>query len=241
MTPPVRDPMVRTDRPERAPARRPKVVLFDVFETLLQLDALRTRFVDVGRPEHELDLFFARTLRDGMALTLAGGAPPFAEVARSALIGATGRRLSESAVQHVLDGFAELPPHPDVEPALIMLVRAKVPAYAFTHGSADVVRAALDRAQLRSYLRGELSAEEIGSFKPPPRVYHWACEKVGVEPGRTALVAAHSWDVHGALRAGLLAGFTTRLEGGMSDVFDPPHVVAEQLDEVVERLLELPA
>jgi 2-haloacid dehalogenase len=216
-------------------------VLFDVFETLLQLDALRPRFVDVGRPEHELDLFFARTLRDGMALTLAGGAPAFAEVARSALIGTTGRRLSEEAVQHVLAGFKELPPHPDVEPALIELVRAKVPAYAFTQGSAEVAREALDRAQLRSYLRGVLSAEEIGSFKPPPAVYHWACRQIGSEPARTALVAAHSWDVHGAVRAGLLGGLATRLEGGMSDVFDAPHVVATNLDEVVERLLALPA
>ncbi|HEX4248805.1 MAG TPA: HAD-IA family hydrolase [Pseudonocardia sp.] len=234
MTPP-------TSQPERTRARRPKVVLLDVFDTLLQVEALRSRFVDVGRPEHELELFFARTLRDGMALTLAGGAPPFVEVARSALICTTGRRLSEAAVQHVLAGFQELPPHPDVEPALIMLAKAKVPAYAFTHGSADVVREALDRAQLRSYLRGVLSAEEIGSFKPPPTVYHWACERVGAEPGRTALVAAHSWDIHGAVRAGLLAGFTTRLEGGMSDVFDAPHVVSERLDDVVERLLALPA
>lgn len=238
MTPPVPDPL---DRPERVPARRPKLVLFDIFETVLQLDALRSRFVDVGRPEHELDLFFARTLRDGMALTLAGGAPPFVEVARSALIGTTGQRLSEAAVQHVLDGFAELPPHPDVEPALILLARAKVPAYAFTHGSVDVVRAALDRAHLRSYLRGELSAEELSSFKPPARVYHWACARVGAEPARTALVAAHAWDVHGAVRAGLLGGLTARLEGGMSDVFDAPHVVAEHLDDVVARLLELPA
>jgi 2-haloacid dehalogenase len=222
--------------PARTPARRPKVVLLDVFETLLRLEALRSRFVDVGRPEHELELFFTRTLRDGMALTLAGEAPPFAEVARSALIEITERRLSEAAVQHVLDGFRELPPHPDVE-----LARAKVPAYAFTHGSADVVRAALDGAQLRSYLRGVLSAEELGSFKPPPTVYHWACDQIGSERSRTALVAVHSWDVHGATRAGLLGGLATRQEGGMSDVFDPPHVVAEGLDTVVERLLALPA
>jgi 2-haloacid dehalogenase len=216
-------------------------VLLDVLETLLELEPLRARFVDVGRPEHELELFFARTLRDGMALTLAGTAPPFAEVARSALISTTGRGLSEAAVQHVLAGFAELPPHPDVEPALVMLAKAKVPAYAFTQGSAEMVSEALDRAQLRSYLRGVLSAEEINAFKPPPMVYHWACQQVGSDITRTALVAVHSWDVHGAVRAGLLAGFATRLEGGMSDVFDAPHVVAERLEDVVERLLDLPA
>ena len=67
------------------PARRPRVVLIDVFETMLQVAALGPRFVDVGRPEHEWELFFTRTLRDGMALTLAGGARSFTEVARAAL------------------------------------------------------------------------------------------------------------------------------------------------------------
>jgi 2-haloacid dehalogenase len=225
---------------ERTRARRPKVVLIDAFGTMLRLEGLRPRFVDVGRPEHEMELFFARTLRDGMALTLAGEAPPFAEVARSALITTTGRSLSEEAVQYVLAGLAELPPHPDVEPALQMLASAGVPAYAFTHGSAEVVSKALDQAQLRSYLRGVLSCETLNSFKPPPGVYHWACQQVNNAPALTALLAAHSWDVHGAVRAGLIAGLATRLEGGMSDVITAPHVVAENLDVVVERLLALP-
>lgn len=227
--------------PERTRARRPKVVLFDVFETMLQLEGLRPRFVDVGRPEHELELFFARTLRDGMALTLAGEAPPFGEVARSALITTTGRSLSEEAVLYVLAGFEELPPHPDVEPALVTLANAGVPAYAFTHGSLDVTTKALDKAQLRSYLRGVLSTQQIASFKPPPTVYQWACKQANAAPATTALIAVHSWDVHGAVRAGLLGGFATRHEGGMSDVIAAPHVVAETLDAVVERLLSLPA
>ena len=37
-----------------APARRPQVVLFDLFETCLQLEGLRPRFAALGRPEDEL-------------------------------------------------------------------------------------------------------------------------------------------------------------------------------------------
>ncbi|MGQ0575883.1 MAG: HAD-IA family hydrolase [Pseudonocardia sp.] len=226
---------------DRAPDRRPAVVLFDVFETILQVDALGARFVDVGRPAGEWELFFTRTLRDGMALTLAGTARPFGEVARAALRTTTDHRLSESALDHVLAGFAELPPHRDVEPALAALARARIPAYAFTHGSAAVACGALDRAGLRSYLRNVFSAEAIGSFKPPPRVYDWVCEQVDTPRGRVALVAAHSWDVHGAVRAGLVGGLATRLEGRVPDVVDPPHVAAERVDQVVAGLLALPA
>jgi 2-haloacid dehalogenase len=217
------------------------VVLLDVFETMLQVAALRSRFVDVGRPEHECELFFTRTVRDGMALTLAGGVRPFAEVARAALRSTTGHGLSEEALDHVLAGFAELPPHPDVEPALQALVRARIPAYAFTQGSVAAARDALDAAGLRTYLRGVLSCEEIRSFKPPPRVYDWACRQVDEPRDRVALVAAHSWDVHGAVRAGLVGGLATRLEGAVSDVIARPHVAAERLDEVADALIALPA
>jgi 2-haloacid dehalogenase len=225
----------------RAPDRRPRVVLLDVFETLLQVEALRGRFVDVGRPEHEWELFFTRAVRDGMALTLAGAVRPFAEVARAALRATTRHSLSEEALDHVLAGFRELPPHPDVEPALMALAGARIPAYAFTHGAADVASAALDRAGLRTYLRGVLSTEEIRAFKPPARVYDWACQQVETPGDRVALVAAHFWDVHGAVRAGLVGALATRLEGGVPNVMARPHVVGRRLDEVVERLVELPA
>ncbi|WP_297646629.1 HAD-IA family hydrolase [Pseudonocardia sp.] len=217
------------------------MVLFDVFETMLQVSELQHRFVDVGRPPHEWEVFFTRTLRDGMALTLAGGVRPFGEVARAALRTTVRHTLSEQALDYVLAGFRELPPHPDVEHALVMLARARVPAYAFTHGAASVACDALDGAGLRTYLRGVMSCESIHAFKPPARVYHWACQQVDAPADRVALVAAHSWDVHGAVRAGLLGGLATRLEGAVPDVVARPHVAAERLDVVVERLLALPA
>lgn len=224
-----------------APSRRPDVVLFDIFETVLQLEPLRGRFVEVGRPGHELELFFTRLLRDGMALTLAGEAPPFRDVAAAALRTASGGTLSEESVGHVLAGFAELPPHPDVEPAFRALAGTGVPACALTQGSAEVARAALESAGLLELLRGVHSAETLGLFKPSPRIYHWVCQQVGSEPARTALVAAHSWDTHGAIRAGLLAGHVTRMDGELPAVFDRPTVVADTLTGVVDGLLALPA
>lgn len=225
----------------RAPDRRPRVVLFDVFETMLQVEALRSRFVDVGWPEHDWEVFFTRSVRDGMALTLAGGVRPFADVARAALRTTTRHTLSEEALDHVLAGFRELPPYPDVEPALRALARARIPCYAFTHGAAEMASDGLDRAGLRTYLRGVLSTEEIRSFKPPARAYNWACQQVDAPADRVALVAVHSWDTHGAVRAGLVAGFATRLEGAVPDVVARPHVVAGRLDQVVDALIALPA
>lgn len=223
----------------RAAAKRPSVVLFDVFETLVRLDPLRERFEEVDRPGHELELFFARTLRDGMAHTLAGEAPPFRAVAAAELAITSGHTLDDAAIDHVLDGFAELPLHPEAETAFTILAEAGIPAYGFTHGSPGILESILDRHGLRDRLVRVLSAEAIHAFKPPARAYHWACEQTGHAPADTALVAVHSWDTHGAVRAGLLAGFATRLEGGLTRLVERPHVVASRVDEVVAGLLAL--
>lgn len=232
--------MASTPRP-RAQARRPEVVLFDVFETLVQLEPLRQRFLDVGRPGHELELFFARTLRDGMAYTLAGDAPPFRDVAAAELAATAGYTLTGEQIDHVLAGFAELPLYPEAATAFDLLREAGIPAYGFTHGSSRILESILDREGKSDRLVRVLSSEAIRSFKPPATVYHWACEQAGSAPERTALVAVHSWDTHGAVKAGLLAGLGTRLEGGLPPVVERPHVVAERVDEVVAGLLEFPA
>ncbi|HEY2224671.1 HAD family hydrolase [Actinomycetospora sp.] len=237
--------------PQLAPARRPKVVLFDLFETCLQLEGLRPRFVALGRPGTDLELFFARLLHQGMALTLAGDAPPFRAIATDMLRRTSGPDLTDDQVASVLDGFRELPVHDDVRAALTLLRDAGVPAYGFTHGSAATASAALEGGGVRDLFVDVFSSEEISSFKPPRRVYDFAVQRVAgetaasgagdaVEAARTALVAVHSWDVHGALAAGLLGGFCERLEGRVPDAVLRPHVVGPGLDDVVEGLLALP-
>ena len=100
---------------------RPHTVAFDVVETLISLEPLRRRFVEIGMHASTLERWFDRMLRDGMALTLAGDYAPFPEVARAALRVIGGGRLSDDDVSHVLDGFATLPAQPDAEQAMQVL------------------------------------------------------------------------------------------------------------------------
>ncbi|GAC1403240.1 MAG: hypothetical protein NVSMB60_20600 [Mycobacterium sp.] len=51
---------------------RPEVIVFDVVGTLASLEPVRARLESIGQPAHVLDGWFARLLRDGMALTLTG-------------------------------------------------------------------------------------------------------------------------------------------------------------------------
>jgi 2-haloacid dehalogenase len=67
------------------PADRPQVLVFDANETLSDLTPLRTRFEDIGAPGHLLATWFAGVLRDGFALTAAGGYADFTPIAHDGL------------------------------------------------------------------------------------------------------------------------------------------------------------
>ena len=97
---------------------RPQAVAFDVVETLISLEPLRRRFVEIGLHASALERWFDRMLRDGMALTLVGDYAPFPDVAMASLRVVGGGGLGDDEVRHVLDGFATLPAQPDAEPAM---------------------------------------------------------------------------------------------------------------------------
>src|SRR5215831_13350197 len=109
----------------------PTVVLFDVNETLCDLEPLRSRFEQVGAPGRLLELWFASTLRDGIALTAAGAYADFRTVALGVLGGLFARvetpgRDPDEAAEQVLAGFGELDFHPDVPDGVRRLATAGV-------------------------------------------------------------------------------------------------------------------
>lgn len=210
-------------------------VLFDVNETLFPLEPLGAAFATAGADPELVPLWFARTLRDGFALCAAGDYRPFAEVATAAMAATAGLEPEQAA--DVLAAFRDLDPHPDVEPALRRLADAGVRAATLTVGSNQVTDAQLAKAGLASYVERTLSVDAVRRWKPAPEPYAYALSELALPPERVALVAAHSWDVHGARRAGLRTGWVSRLEGRPSPVFDPADVTGADLPTVVEGLL----
>jgi 2-haloacid dehalogenase len=218
---------------------RPSIVLFDVVETLMSLEPLRSRFAAAGLSPQLLERWFDRLLRDGMALTLAGDYAPFPRVAEAALRTLTHGEISTDAVGHVLAGFAELPAHPDVEPAMRLLAEQDIRLVCLSNGAAQTTQDFLDRTGLARYVEQVLSVADVHSWKPPPRVYRYALEKTGSPAEQVALVAVHAFDCHGAHRAGLTTGWASRLEGHYADIFTPADVTGTDLVEVARGLLTL--
>lgn len=225
--------------PPAAGPRRPTVVAFDMIETTFSLEPVRARLVQAGADGRDLELLFARMLRDAFALTVAGDYRDFRAVAaggvRSVLPAA-----DDGAVAGVLAGFGELTPQPDAEPAMRLLCESGVRVTALTNGSAANTNTLLGAAGLDRYVEQVATVAEAGVWKPAPSLYRHGAARAGVAPAQMALVAVHSWDVYAAQRVGLTGGWCSRLERVFTASMGAPDVAGDSLVEVAERLLALP-
>jgi len=221
---------------------RPTFVLFDVNETLSDLQPLRARFEEVGAPGQLLELWFASTLRDGFALTAAGAYADFRTIALGVLRGQLAhvealRGDAGEAADHIVAGFGELDVHPDVPDGVRRLANAGVRMATLTNGAAKVAEKLLERAGLSELVERRLSVDEVRRWKPAPEPYQHALREVAVSPAECVLVAARPWDIDGAKRAGLQAAWLNRKRAPYPDFFERPDATAETLGGLAEALL----
>lgn len=222
---------------------RPRVVAFDVIETLFALDPLASSLGAIGLPAESLSTFFLSMLRDAFALEVAGSYKPFREVARASLevtVASYGLVPDKTKIARVLDRFRDLPAHADVRPAMKRLRSAGVRIITLTNGSAGNTEHLLSHAGVSDLVERTISIDEVGHWKPHREVYLHAARTAGVDPSALALVAAHAWDIHGAKRAGLLTGGVQRQDERFASTMSPPDVCGATLTEVIDRLIELP-
>ena len=99
---------------------RPAIV-FDVNETLLDLEAIRPFFDRVFSDPAAMRLWFANLITYSEALTLADVYVPFTDIGGAVLrmLAATrGITISDADAAELTDRFASMPPHPEVPAAL---------------------------------------------------------------------------------------------------------------------------
>ncbi|MBS3745777.1 MAG: HAD hydrolase-like protein [Wenzhouxiangellaceae bacterium] len=216
---------------------RPTVVLFDVLETLIDLDPLAARLEEVGQPATVLQPWFLRFQRDAMALTLAGDPAPFEPLARESLGTETKYTLSERDIEYVVEGFSKLPTFDDAAPALEKISEAGASVGCLTVNSREKTRSFLEGAGLAGLVDHVVTAQEAGIWKPHPDIYRYAAKRLDTPLERLALVAVHAWDCHGAKKAGAQAGWCARLECRPGDVFLPADVTGSSLVEVADKLM----
>ncbi len=141
----------------------------------------------------------------------------------------------------IVAGFSELSPQPDAAPAIRAAVAAGLRVFTLSNGAAPTIREFLGRAGVAADVVAILSIDDVRAWKPAPAAYRHAVATAGVPSKRVALVAVHSWDLHGARQASLTAVRAPRLEGAPTPLFGAADVRGDTLDNVIQALATLPA
>lgn len=223
-------------------AARDRILAFDVNETLLDLRALDPVFERVLGAASLRPAWFATMLQVAFVGGLTGRYVDFSTAQRAALsMTATrvGRDLDDAATEEVVGAMRRLPAHPEVPAALTRLREAGFRLAALSNGVLDVVEDQLRAAGLREHFAQVRSADEVHALKPMPSPYRLVADRFGVPPERVRLVAAHGWDVSGALAAGCAAAFVARPGTALIPLGPRPDVVGADLAEVADRIVEV--
>lgn len=193
-------------------------------------------------PPDLMRTWFSATLRNSMLASMTGYYAPFDQQGIGALIvlGQTeGVDISSAQAGYVLAGLEELKPHPDVVPALESMMARGMRCAALSNSSSRVLTAQIRNAGLADYFERLISVDKVGLFKPAPEVYRHGAAELGVEIGSMWMVAAHDWDITGAIRAGAKGAFVDRGSGVPSLLAERPDVSGSDLGDVATQLLAL--
>jgi 2-haloacid dehalogenase len=185
--------------------------------------------------------WFTQLLTSWLTATVTGVYHDFGTLGLSALDMVAARRgvsLTDEQRKSIIGGIRELPPHPEVEESLARLRDSGIRLAALTNSTAEVANEQLGNAGLSGYFERILSADEVGRLKPAPEPYRMAADRLGVEMDGVRLVAAHAWDVAGAMRAGCAAAFVARPGVVLDPLAPTPDVVGADLSETADRILE---
>lgn len=221
---------------------KPKVIIFDVNETLLDLQPLKKSVGEaLNGNDQLLSLWFTTMLQYSLVHTLTEDYQDFGQIGAAALTMVAknnGIEISnETAKKAIVDTITKLPAHADTIEALTALKKAGFNIVSLTNSSNKGVAAQFEFAGLTQYFDQRLSVEDVKAFKPAPITYEWALKRLEVEASDVLMVAAHPWDLAGAEKAGMQTAFIQRPATSVYPLVAVPDYTITNLNQLVGELI----
>jgi 2-haloacid dehalogenase len=218
------------------------IIVFDVNETLMDLDSITPTFDRVFNDSAAMRLWFADLILYSEALTLAGVYVPFTDIGAAVLrmLAATrGLTITDADAADLTNRFATMPPHAEVPAALRRLRDHGFRLFTLTDNTLGISGRQLEHGGIIDLFERRFSVDEtVKRHKPAPEAYHSVAATLGVEPGDMCMVACHVWDTLGAGAAGLQTALILREGNAPLDVGPQPDYIGEDLDAIADQLIK---
>jgi 2-haloacid dehalogenase len=184
-----------------------RACVFDAYGTLFDFASAARRCTDVlgERAAGLTTLWRDKQLQYSWLRALQNRHADFWEVTGDALdyaletLGIADPALRE----RLMNLYLELEPFPEV-PSMLEAVRgAGYRTAILSNGSPAMLASLVGKAGLASAFDAVLSVEEVGVYKPHPRVYQLAVDRLGIQADAIAFQSSNGWDAYGAAAFGM--------------------------------------
>lgn len=220
----------------------PSVLVFDVNETLIDVESIAPLFGELFGDEKALREWFGQLVMYSMTITLAERYVDFFTLGQGVLrmlADAHGVDITDEQVDRLHAHMRTMPAHPDVEEGLVALRNNGFRLVTLTNSPhRPGATTPLEHAGLAGFFERQLSVDSCRAFKPSPAVYEHACQSLDVDPANCMMVAAHVWDLLGAQNVGFSTALITRPGNPPLPVdgLPQPTLVASDLRQLAEQL-----
>src|SRR5512132_3828996 len=130
--------------------------------------------------------------------------------------------------------YLTLEPFPEVPEVLRRLKTAGLRTAILSNGSPMMLDAAVRGSGLDTLVDAVLSVESVGVYKPHPKVYQLAVDRLGIPAAAIAFQSSNAWDAYAASAFGMQVVWCNRYG-------QRPERLPGKPDRTVRSLSELPA
>jgi len=216
------------------------LIVFDVNETLLDLDTMVPVFERIFDDRSAMRLWFANFIMYSAALTVAGQYVPFTDLGAAVmkmLADTRGISITDPDKKELTERFSTMPPHREVPGALRKLRDAGFRLFTLTDNLLEVQGRQLEHGGILDLFERRFSADAIKRHKPAPEAYAYTAKELAAEPSQLCLVACHTWDTLGAVAAGWEAALIRRPGNDVLGVGPQPTIIGDDLDDIAVQLI----
>lgn len=217
-----------------------KVILFDVNGTLLDTHALQPELKEIFGTSVSVREWFLEVLQHTLVMNAVGEYRPLSEIAEAVLrmtAASRGQQLGLDEIEKVRRRLTSLPPYADVKVALERLRTSGLRLATLTNSSESSQEQQLRNAGLTDYFEKTLSVDPVQRFKPDLRTYHAAARSLKVHPEDMLMVAAHGWDVFGAMKSGCSGAFVARPGQAIFPLGPEPAFSTDNLIDLSDQII----
>ncbi len=213
---------------------RPAALVFDAYGTLFDVHSVVALCDELwpGKGAQLSQLWRTKQLEYTWLRSLMGRYEDFSHVTESALrYACAGLKLplDDARCAQLLKGYLHLATFPEVTEALGRLRGIRLAI--LSNGSPAMLEPVVFNAGLHGLITDVLSVDEAKIFKPDPRVYRIAVDRLGVPAKAIGFVSSNCWDAIGAKAFGFRTFWVNRAGAPVDELgVRPDHELASLAD-----------